>query len=86
MMNDQKPLTAQVAEILQLPPDVSEADILRTLTAWATERHQAQHSAAFEGRIAALTKQTNMPREEAILCLQAQDAAATQLKKELSDT
>jgi alcohol dehydrogenase YqhD (iron-dependent ADH family) len=76
MMNEQKPLAAQMAAILELPPGASEANILATVTAWATERQQAQQSAAFEGRLATLMRVTNMVREQAVQCLAAQDAAA----------
>jgi hypothetical protein len=74
-MNNQKPLlAAQLAAILGLPPGAAESEIVETATAWAGERKRQQDSAAFEGRIAALVKLTNMPREEAIQCLRAQDA------------
>ena len=77
-MNDrtEQPLAVRLAEILELPPDASEADILKTLTAWATERKQAQETAKFENRIAALVKVTNQSREDAIQTLAEQDAAS----------
>ena len=75
-MNDrtEQPLAARLAAILELPPGASEASIAATVTAWAAERKQAQQSAAFEARLAALIGQTHMSREEAIRCLQSQAA------------
>ena len=72
----EQPLAAQVAAILELPPGASETNIVATVTAWARERKQAQHSAAFEARLAALVKVTNMPREEAVKTLAEQDDTA----------
>jgi alcohol dehydrogenase YqhD (iron-dependent ADH family) len=57
MTDDQKPL----ATILGLPPSASEASILATVTAWATERKQQRDNAAFEARLATLMRATNMP-------------------------
>jgi hypothetical protein len=76
MMNDQKPLAAQVAAILELRPGASDGDILARVGEWACERKQQQDSAAFERRVVDLMRVTNMPREQAARCLAAQDAAA----------
>ena len=68
-------MKSKLIEILGLPSGAAESEILATVTAWADERKRQQDGAAFEGRIAALVKVTNMSREEAIQCLRAQDTA-----------
>jgi hypothetical protein len=74
-MNDQKPLAAQVAAILGLPPGAGDGDILARVGEWARERKHQQDNAAFERRVADLMAVTNMTSAMARQTLAAQDAA-----------
>ena len=65
----------KLIEILGLPAIATDSDILKTATTLATERAQAKDGAAFEARLAALMRATNMPRETATKTLAEQDAA-----------
>jgi hypothetical protein len=75
-MNESKPPATQLAEILELPPGATDGDITSRATLWATERKRQRDNVAFEQRVAALVRVTNMPREEAVKCLAEQDKAA----------
>jgi hypothetical protein len=66
----------KLTEILGLPADACEAEILARVGAWASERRRQQEGAAFERRLADLIRVTNMERGMAITTLRAQDEAA----------
>jgi hypothetical protein len=75
-MTDQRKLAAQLATLLELPPDATESAITARVSAWAAERKHQKDNAAFERRVADLIAVTNMPGPMARQTLAAQDAAA----------
>jgi hypothetical protein len=72
-------MKTKLIQILDLPSNASEADIIKAVTELVAERRHAKDGAAFESRIAALVKLTNQSREDAILTISQQDASAKQL-------